>query len=348
MWSNGSSPGATIQLECTVVGDARRYWWQKDGVDIPHHHLVEGNRSLVLLDVTRKNCGIYTCTVSNPVSYVQEDYTLTIYGLQQMDIVVIVASIVGIIFPTTSFIGLLVLCISRKKLVQAPLRQHKRWVLLLVASNTISLVAIFIALIFWMVIRGMSPHYILSDRTCLSHCGCFLHCVCPPAVQPVVDHHCLEIGLPLHRASLGLHRCTGLDGRLLYRQLLHRSRQLHRHSPRRDSAKKSRLLRNYSNLEHTGPNYHQCCSDLPCFFRIGNKDTTNNVNNEEEQPEEIQLNNINTEHAASEDEGGKLKSSSLRDAENGSADRSLSTEKHRAIATTAGASNGSLMASRCY
>ncbi|XP_078272139.1 cell adhesion molecule CEACAM2-like [Rhinoraja longicauda] len=163
--SNGSSPGATIQLECTVVGDARRYWWQKDGVDIPHHHLAEGNRSLVLLDVTRKNCGIYTCIVSNPVSYVQADYTLTIYGLQQMDIVVIVASIVGIIFPTTSFIGLLVLCISRKKLVQAPLRQHKRWVLLLVASNTISLVAIFIALIFWMVIRGPASVTVVASCT---------------------------------------------------------------------------------------------------------------------------------------------------------------------------------------
>ncbi|XP_055487239.1 uncharacterized protein LOC129694538 isoform X2 [Leucoraja erinacea] len=118
--SNGSSPGATIQLECNVEGDARGYQWQKDGMDIPHPHLIEGNRSLVLLHVARKDCAIYTCTASNPVGSVSAEYILTILGLHRMDIIVIVASSVGITFSITSLVGLLVLCIIRKKLPRGP------------------------------------------------------------------------------------------------------------------------------------------------------------------------------------------------------------------------------------
>ncbi|XP_032903456.1 uncharacterized protein LOC116990040 [Amblyraja radiata] len=165
IWSNGSSPGATIQLECNVEGDARGYQWQKDGMDIPHPHLIEGNRSLVLPHVARKDCAIYTCTASNPVSSVSAEYILTILGLHRMDIIVIVASTVGIIFSITSLIGLLVLCIIGKELPRASLKQHKRLLLLLFSSNTISLVAIFIALIFWIVIRGPASVSVVASCT---------------------------------------------------------------------------------------------------------------------------------------------------------------------------------------
>ncbi|XP_051899403.1 uncharacterized protein LOC127585771 isoform X3 [Pristis pectinata] len=153
IWSNASSPGSTIQLMCNV-GDASSYQWWKDGREVSHHHLQDGNRSLVIPSASRSDCGNYTCVATNPVRSVQASYLLTIHGLRPVETVIVVASIVGIVSPAVSFGGLLLLCCLRRELMQASLKQSKLLFLLLFICNNVSLVAISIALIFWIVIKG--------------------------------------------------------------------------------------------------------------------------------------------------------------------------------------------------
>ncbi|XP_051899854.1 uncharacterized protein LOC127586085 [Pristis pectinata] len=153
IWSNASSPGSTIQLMCNV-GDASSYQWWKDGREVSHHHLRDGNRSLVILNASRSDCGNYTCVATNPVSSVQASYLLTIHGLRPVETVIVVASIVGIVSSVVSFVGLLLRCCLRRELIQASVKQSKILSLLLFIFNKVSLVAILIALISWIVIKG--------------------------------------------------------------------------------------------------------------------------------------------------------------------------------------------------
>ncbi|XP_051899425.1 uncharacterized protein LOC127585777 isoform X1 [Pristis pectinata] len=152
IWNNASSPGSTIQLMCNV-GDASSYQWWKDGREVSHH-LQDGNRSLVIPSASRSDCGNYTCVATNPVSSVQANYQLTIHGLLPVETVIVAASIVGIVSSAVSFVGLLLLCCLRRELIQASLKQSKLLFLLLFICNNVSLVAISIALIFWIVIKG--------------------------------------------------------------------------------------------------------------------------------------------------------------------------------------------------
>ncbi|XP_072331509.1 cell adhesion molecule CEACAM6-like [Scyliorhinus torazame] len=77
--SNSTSLGSTIALTCDVSGEPLEYQWQKDGGEIaPHHRLINGNRSLIIPNARKGDCGMYTCLAVNPVSSTRADYTLTI------------------------------------------------------------------------------------------------------------------------------------------------------------------------------------------------------------------------------------------------------------------------------
>ncbi|XP_067829868.1 carcinoembryonic antigen-related cell adhesion molecule 1-like [Heptranchias perlo] len=152
---NSSSLHSTIQLTCDVFGNPHVYQWQKGGGEISQNHrLINGNRSLIIPDATKDDCGTFTCVAINPISSIQANYTLTFPGIPQEEIVILDASIVGLIFSAISFIGLILLCCLAKESNQAPLRQPKLLFLGLLSSNTLSLVAIFIALTSWIVVKG--------------------------------------------------------------------------------------------------------------------------------------------------------------------------------------------------
>ncbi|XP_067865080.1 HEPACAM family member 2-like [Heterodontus francisci] len=156
--SNSSSLYSTVQLTCDVFGNPHEYQWQKDGGEISQHHqLINGNRSLIIPSATKGDCGTYTCIATNPIGSTQADYTLIIYGLPSKQIVIVVASIAGLMLSSVSLIGLLLLCCLKRESSQASLRHDKHLFLSLFSSNTLSLVAIFIALASWIAIKGAGP-----------------------------------------------------------------------------------------------------------------------------------------------------------------------------------------------
>ncbi|XP_072405924.1 uncharacterized protein [Chiloscyllium punctatum] len=79
--SSSSVVGSTIMLLCRVSGQSHEYQWQKDGGNISEHHqLIDGGKSLIIPRATKEYCGTYTCTVINPISSNQAEYTLIIYA----------------------------------------------------------------------------------------------------------------------------------------------------------------------------------------------------------------------------------------------------------------------------
>ncbi|XP_067865337.1 uncharacterized protein [Heterodontus francisci] len=156
--SNSSSLYSTVQLTCDVFGNPHEYQWQKDGGEISQHHqLINGNRSLIIPSATKGDCGTYTCIATNPIGSTQADYTLIIYGLPSKQIVIVVASIAGLMLSSVSLIVLLLLCCLKRESSQASLRHDKLLFLSLFSSNTLSFVAIFIALASWIAIKGAGP-----------------------------------------------------------------------------------------------------------------------------------------------------------------------------------------------
>ncbi|XP_072113457.1 uncharacterized protein [Mobula birostris] len=79
IWINGSSLHSTIQFSCNVDGDSPSYQWRKDGREVSQNQLLDGNKILVIRSASRGDCGTYTCVVTNPVSTVQANYSLTIH-----------------------------------------------------------------------------------------------------------------------------------------------------------------------------------------------------------------------------------------------------------------------------
>ncbi|XP_059826738.1 uncharacterized protein LOC132394504 [Hypanus sabinus] len=162
IWINGSSLHSTIQMSCNVDGDSPSYQWRKDGREVSQDQLLDGNKSLVIPSASRSDCGTYTCDVTNPVSSVQANYSLTIHGLPLVETSIVVTSIIGIVFSVVSFFGLLLLCFFRREGERGSLRQLKYLFLLLFICNTLSLLVISIALISWIAIKGAASASVVA------------------------------------------------------------------------------------------------------------------------------------------------------------------------------------------
>ncbi|XP_072113456.1 uncharacterized protein [Mobula birostris] len=94
--TSSSFPASAIWLICNVSGDPQKYQWWKNGAEIPRlHQLIDGNRTLMIMDASRHDCGIYTCAATNPVSFIQANHTLFISGFHQEDVAIIVLSVIS-------------------------------------------------------------------------------------------------------------------------------------------------------------------------------------------------------------------------------------------------------------
>ncbi|XP_072405909.1 uncharacterized protein [Chiloscyllium punctatum] len=154
IFSNSSSLHSTIKLICDVSGQPHEYQWQKDGGNISENHLlVDGNRSLIILNAQKNTCGVYTCIVINPVSSRQADYIVTIYGIPPEQYIIIAAAIIGLVFSAVSLIRLMLQCCLNEQLGG---EAQQKFFLTLFAGNNISLIAILIALICWLCIQGVT------------------------------------------------------------------------------------------------------------------------------------------------------------------------------------------------
>ncbi|XP_048472478.1 vascular endothelial growth factor receptor 2-like [Rhincodon typus] len=130
IFSNSTFIASTIMLTCNVSGQPHEYRWQKDGGNISQHHQrVDGNRSLIIPNAGKDDCGTYTCVVINPVSSVWADYTVTIFGIPQEQYIIVVASVVGLVLSAASFTGQIVQCCLNKQLSQqVRIQRIAKWV----------------------------------------------------------------------------------------------------------------------------------------------------------------------------------------------------------------------------
>ncbi|XP_067830133.1 uncharacterized protein [Heptranchias perlo] len=86
--SNSTYVDTTVELICHVpVGKASSIQWRKDDEVITNgqrYELVQNNSKLIISKANKSDCGIYTCTVENPVSEKNNSYSLSLYSLTQM------------------------------------------------------------------------------------------------------------------------------------------------------------------------------------------------------------------------------------------------------------------------
>ncbi|XP_078271998.1 uncharacterized protein LOC144602733 isoform X2 [Rhinoraja longicauda] len=155
LWSNSSSLGSTVQLNCAVTGTPRQYQWRKDGRPVSRHHrLLNGNASLVIPRASRVDCGTYTCIVSNPVSFARENLTLTLYGVPAEQIVAMMVWASGLLYSSLSLIGSTFLRVYKHASTTESRRILFYLLTWLSGWNTPSLVIVHIAVISWVVLKG--------------------------------------------------------------------------------------------------------------------------------------------------------------------------------------------------
>ncbi|XP_038672980.1 hemicentin-1-like [Scyliorhinus canicula] len=82
---NSTCLDTTIELTCRVsAGIASSILWWKGGkviANVQRYQLMQNNSTLIISKAMKSDCGIYTCTVENPVSKKNASYSLTLYGL---------------------------------------------------------------------------------------------------------------------------------------------------------------------------------------------------------------------------------------------------------------------------
>ncbi|XP_062904262.1 uncharacterized protein LOC134346684 isoform X2 [Mobula hypostoma] len=157
IFTNIESPGFTVELTCDVFGDSNVYQWQKNGGEISQRHqLTDENRTLVIPSASSEDCGVYTCITTNPVSSIQTSYTLMLRGLSLKDIIMIATLIAGQVISAPSLHSAMLPDQWRWKTLGGHLA-YRFYFLILWICNTLSLTATYIALTYWIVVKGLSP-----------------------------------------------------------------------------------------------------------------------------------------------------------------------------------------------
>ncbi|XP_072892418.1 uncharacterized protein [Hemitrygon akajei] len=157
IFTNIESLGFTVELTCDVFGDSNVYQWQKNGGEISQHHqLTDENRKLVIPGASSEDCGVYTCITTNPVSSIQTNYTLMLRGLSLKDVILIAVLPAGQVISATSLHSAMLPDQWRWKSLGGRLG-YRFYFLSLWICNTLSLTAVYIVLVYWFVVGGISP-----------------------------------------------------------------------------------------------------------------------------------------------------------------------------------------------
>ncbi|XP_072115202.1 uncharacterized protein [Mobula birostris] len=155
--TNIESLGLTVELTCDVTGDSNVYQWQKNGGEISQHHqLTDENRTLVIPSASSEDCGVYACITTNPVSSIQTNYTLMLGGLSLKDVIMIAVLTAGQVMSAPSLHSAILPDQWRWKTLGGHLG-YRFYFLSLSICNTLSFTAMYIMLIYWFVVEGLSP-----------------------------------------------------------------------------------------------------------------------------------------------------------------------------------------------
>ncbi|XP_059826772.1 uncharacterized protein LOC132394520 isoform X2 [Hypanus sabinus] len=157
IFTNIESLGFTVELTCNVSGDSNVYQWQKNGGEISQHHqLTDENRTLVIPRASSEYCGVYTCITTNPASSIQTNYTLMLRGFSLNDVILIAVLTAGQVISGPSLHSAMLPDQWRWKTLGGRLG-YRFYFLSLWICNTLSLIAMYIVLIYWSVVEGLSP-----------------------------------------------------------------------------------------------------------------------------------------------------------------------------------------------
>ncbi|XP_072889561.1 uncharacterized protein [Hemitrygon akajei] len=156
IFTNIESLGFTVELTCDVFGDSNVYQWQKNGGEISQHHqLTDENRTLVIPSASSEDCGVYTCITTNPVSSIQTNYTLMLRGFSLKDVIMIAVLTAGQVISVASLHSAVLPDQWRWKTLGGHLG-YRFYFLILWICNTLSLIAMYIVLVYWSVVGGLS------------------------------------------------------------------------------------------------------------------------------------------------------------------------------------------------
>ncbi|XP_072892495.1 contactin-6-like [Hemitrygon akajei] len=157
IFTNIESLGFTVRLTCDVFGDLNVYQWRKNGGEISQHHqLTDENGTLVIPSTSIEDCGVYTCITTNPVSSIQTNYTLMLRGFFLNDVIMIAALTAGLVISAPSLHSAVLPDQWRWKTLGGRLG-YRFYFLSLWVCNTLSFSAMYIVLIYWIVVEGLSP-----------------------------------------------------------------------------------------------------------------------------------------------------------------------------------------------
>ncbi|XP_072885579.1 uncharacterized protein [Hemitrygon akajei] len=149
--ANSSSLGSTSQLTCNVSGDDPGYqWWFNGGEILGHHQLMDGNRILIIPVASARDCGIFTCEATNPVSSVRANYTLAVPGFLPKTITIVVLFIIELAVSLYRILPVL-LCRWKMESVKAP--KDRKCLLGFNLIDILLLVGIFITFIYWIMLK---------------------------------------------------------------------------------------------------------------------------------------------------------------------------------------------------
>ncbi|XP_067865671.1 HEPACAM family member 2-like isoform X1 [Heterodontus francisci] len=145
----------TIELTCRVsAGKVNSILWRKGDEVITngqHCQLVQKSNKLIISKANKSDCGIYTCTVENPVSKKNNSYSLSIYGLPYLHRYTMGLSIAALILAAAALI-----CRIISFLPEAKTSCHSLENLLQVLqfAPMLSLILLIAAFVFWIQVEG--------------------------------------------------------------------------------------------------------------------------------------------------------------------------------------------------
>ncbi|XP_072115195.1 uncharacterized protein [Mobula birostris] len=155
--TNIETLGFTVELTCDVLGDSNVYQWQKNGGEISQRHqLTDENSTLVIPSASFEDCGVYTCITTNPVSSIQTNYTLMLQGFSLKDIIMIAVMTAGQVIYAPSLRSAVLPDQWRWKTLGGHLG-YRFYFLSLWICNTLSLITMYIELMYSFVVEGLSP-----------------------------------------------------------------------------------------------------------------------------------------------------------------------------------------------
>eukprot|EP00062_Callorhinchus_milii_P023489 gi/632982380/ref/XP_007908103.1/ PREDICTED: V-set and immunoglobulin domain-containing protein 1-like isoform X1 [Callorhinchus milii] len=156
---NSSYVGTTVELSCKVLmGEATDIYWMKEEQKLfgdDRLRLMDDNRSLVIAEAEKWDCGIYTCVMGNSLGQTNHSYHLVIYGLTISHKVILAGSAIAFLCALMSFTGIAFLCNQSNK-EQLDIKVQNK---IFFTHHTLaisSLIALICAFIFQLKVSGPS------------------------------------------------------------------------------------------------------------------------------------------------------------------------------------------------